>query len=141
MGTTRSRSFPARDEHVGEVLAFVAAEAELAGLPADKATHLELAVEEAVVNVCHYAFPAGDGELVVSVTGDGGAVTVELQDAGVAFDPLALDAPDTTLPIEQRQIGGLGVHLIRKLMDEVSYRREGGRNVLKMVIRKLPQPA
>jgi anti-sigma regulatory factor (Ser/Thr protein kinase) len=63
-------------------------------------------------------------------TGD--SVAVEVEDDGRPFDPLQVPPPDLTLSLEQRPIGGLGIHLIRNLMDEVSYARRDGRNVLKM---------
>ncbi|RAK63034.1 ATP-binding protein [Phenylobacterium kunshanense] len=60
-----------------------------------------------------------------------GLVTVEVVDDGEAFDPLAVEAPDTTLALEARDVGGLGVHLVRRLMDEVRYERRDGRNRLR----------
>lgn len=60
-----------------------------------------------------------------------GRVTVEVVDDGAAFDPLAVEAPDTTLALEARDVGGLGVHLVRRLMDEVRYERRDGRNRLR----------
>jgi serine/threonine-protein kinase RsbW len=69
------------------------------------------------------------GEATVDVAKTDGAVKVTIADNGPPFDPFARAAPDTTLSIEERQIGGLGIHLVRQMMDEVSYERRGDRNV------------
>jgi serine/threonine-protein kinase RsbW len=129
------RRFPADAGRVGESVRFVADLAAAAGLETERIGRLELAVEEAVVNVCHYAYPSGGGEVVVRVTEEPGRLTVEVEDSGAAFDPLSVPAPDVAAPVDERRIGGLGILLIQRLMDEVRYRREGGRNVLTMVVR------
>ncbi len=113
----------------------VAEAAQAAGLPPERVRQLELAVEEAVVNVCRYAYGGGGGNLVVRVTHAGGALAVEVEDRGAAFDPLAQPLPDTAVPIERRPIGGLGILLIQRMVDEVRYRRAGDRNVLTLVVR------
>ena len=95
---------------------------------------MRLASEEALVNVINYAYSGGQGNVLVSCGEAGaGGIKIELSDAGVPFDPLSRPEPDTTLPMEQRKIGGLGILMIRKSMDEVAYRRENGRNILTMV--------
>ena len=92
---------------------------------------LNLAIEEAVVNVMDYAYPAGtEGEVVVDAKVEDGVLQIVISDHGTPFDPTAKAEVDTTLPAEERKIGGLGIHLIRNIMDEVSYERVGDRNVL-----------
>ena len=95
------------------------------------ARQLRLAVEEAVVNVMDYAYPAGTtGEVTVKVMSDGHMLKVMIVDNGVPFDPTVTQKADTTLSAEERQIGGLGILLVRELMDVINYERTDGQNVL-----------
>lgn len=92
---------------------------------------LNLAIEEAVVNVMEYAYPAGtSGEVNVSIQSDGKSLTFVISDSGVPFDPTAQGEVDTTLTAEERPIGGLGIHLVRQIMDSVNYERTDGKNIL-----------
>ena len=97
---------------------------------------LRLAVEEAVVNVMDYAYPIGmEGEIEVQVLSDGKTLKVVIIDSGVPFDPTAKSKADITLSAEDRQIGGLGILLVRELMDSINYEREGGKNILTLLKR------
>ncbi len=101
---------------------------------------VELAVEEALVNVIGYAYEgrrAGDVRLRCGVR-DENRLVVELIDTGAPFDVVAAPPPDLTAPIEERRPGGLGIHLIRKLTDGAAYRREGDNNVLELFFRLDP---
>ncbi len=111
---------------------------QIAGLAEAQGTRLELAVEEALVNVFHYAYARqpNPGAVTCRVGVEADGLTVEIVDEGPPFDPLARPDPDTALALEQRQPGGLGIFMIRQLTDEVSYRREEGRNVLTIRVRK-----
>ena len=101
------------------------------GLDAGVVSAMTLALEEAVTNVIDYAFDADDAAMIrVEITHDNGGLTAVVEDNGRAFDPLQAAAPDTTAPLEEREIGGLGIVLIRKLMDDVRYARKGSTNVL-----------
>ena len=92
---------------------------------------IRLAVEEAVVNVIDYAYPAGtEGEVTVNVSSDGCQLKFVIIDAGIAFDPTGQGLADTTLTVEERPIGGLGIYLIRQLMDSINYERIDGKNIL-----------
>ena len=105
-------------------------------LPTDIVNALNVVLDEAVSNAISHGYDAGvRGEIVVQMRRAPDRVLLEVEDDGRPFDPLQTPPPDLTLPLERRPIGGLGVHLIRNLMDEVSYARIGGRNVLKMVKR------
>ena len=98
------------------------------------AHQLCLAVEEAVVNVIDYAYPAGqDGDIEICVMSDGETLKTIITDSGVAFDPTAKEKADTSLSVEDRQIGGLGILLIRELMDAINYERENGKNILTLI--------
>lgn len=92
---------------------------------------LRLVLEELVVNVVNYAYgEGGDGPLDITVENRDNAIVITLTDQGVPFNPLEQEAPDTDLPPEDRPIGGLGIFLVREMMDNVSYRYEDGRNIL-----------
>lgn len=107
---------------------------ELALNPAD-VFQLNLALEEAVVNVMNYAYPGQtDMPIVLSVSADEGAdgIVFRLTDNGVPFDPTRAEMPDVTLSAEKRNIGGLGIFLVEQLMNRVAYEREGESNVLTM---------
>ena len=98
------------------------------------ARQLRLAIEEAVVNVIDYAYPAGqEGNIEVQIMSDGHTLKTVLIDSGVAFDPTAKEKADTSLSIEDRQIGGLGILLVRELMDSINYERIDGQNILTLI--------
>ena len=92
---------------------------------------LQLAVEEAVVNVMEYAYPAGTtGDISIRVTSDGHRLKYIISDSGVPFNPTEAATADTTLSAEERPVGGLGIFLVRQLMDSINYERIDGKNVL-----------
>ena len=98
------------------------------------ARQFRLAVEEAVVNVIDYAYPAGqEGDIEVRMMFDGETLKTVIIDSGVAFDPTAKEKADTSLSIEDRQIGGLGILLVRELMDSINYERADGQNFLTLI--------
>ena len=95
------------------------------------AKKIQLAVEEAVVNVIDYAYPTGViGEITLKVFADGQWMSFVIIDSGVAFDPTERKKADITLSAEDRPIGGLGILLLRELMDSINYERTGGKNIL-----------
>ena len=105
-------------------------------LPASVVNALNVVLDEAVSNAINHGYAAGvRGEIAVRLRRAHDRVSVEVEDDGRPFDPLQAPPPDLSLPLDQRPIGGLGIHLIRNLMDEISYARVGGRNVFKMVKR------
>lgn len=98
------------------------------------ARQLRLGVEEAVVNVIDYAYPPGtQGDITINMMCDGQTLRFQIIDEGVAFDPTAKQKADTTLSAEERQIGGLGILLVRELMDSINYDRTDGKNVLTLI--------
>ncbi len=103
--------------------------------PPDLIFKVNLALDELSVNIVNYGKDAS--EIEVSMVADAESVTVEISDDGPPFDPLTEAAqPNVDAPLEDRPIGGLGIHLVRELMDELHYRREDGKNRLAMVKRK-----
>lgn len=127
-------------ENLDQAINFIEDRAEQSGMGTQKKFGLLIAVEEAFVNVCHYAYPDSRGEVSLSCTTDTTDFVVEIVDQGGPFDLLSLPVPDTTAAIMERQIGGLGVHFIRTFTDDVRYRREDGRNILRMAVRKNGAP-
>ncbi len=92
---------------------------------------LNLAVEEAVVNVMEYAYPQGvTGDVTIEVSVDDGQLDINIIDSGMPFDPTGKSDPDTSLSVEERSVGGLGIFLVRQLMDTVSYHRTDEKNIL-----------
>jgi len=103
------------------------------GVPVRAIGHLNLSLDEAMTNTIAYGWPeGGEHEVLLVLTVGGDIVVAEVMDDGKAFDPLGIPPPDLESRLEDRPIGGLGVHFIKTLMDEVSYRRDGNRNVLTM---------
>jgi serine/threonine-protein kinase RsbW len=107
-----------------------------ASLPAGAAMPFELALEELFTNVVRHGSPAGSAPRVeVTLALADSTLTLTLEDDGPAFDPLALPAPDVTAALEARPIGGLGVFLVRQMMDAVRYDRVGVRNRIRLTKR------
>lgn len=123
---------------VAEVREFVVQVGHDLGLPSGAIDELELAVEEACTNVCRHAYGGHCGEIELSLERGEGSVEVVLRDWGAAFDPSAVCCPDVTAPLEERSLGGLGLYLMRQLMDRVEFEfdEESG-NTLTMV-KELP---
>ena len=96
-----------------------------------QAKEIRLAVEEVVVNVMEYAYPTGiEGDVNVQASSDGRQVKFVISDTGTPFDPTEKDKADTTLSLDERPIGGLGIHIVRQLMDSINYERLDGKNIL-----------
>lgn len=129
--------FPAEIAALNEVLAFVEEELELAECPMKYVIALQVSIEEIFVNIARYAYTDG-GEVTIGIEydSDNGAIMFRMEDEGVPFNPLAKKDPDITLSAEEREIGGLGIYLMKQTMDEASYSYENGKNILTMV-RKL----
>ena len=121
-------------DNLEKALGFVDGELEQMECPMKKQMQVDLAVEEAFVNVANYAYGSGTGPVTLTVSADGenGTFTLALSDSGVPFNPLEREDPDTTLSAEERSIGGLGIFMVKKNMDEVSYAYENGQNILTM---------
>lgn len=111
--------------------AFVKGIAAKLSLERSLASKLRLAVEEAVVNVMEYAYPKGTtGQVDIRATSDGQRLRFVITDNGIPFNPTEVSQADTTLSAEERPVGGLGILLVRQLMDSINYERIGTQNVL-----------
>ena len=113
---------------------FMKSVVEKSGIEKSLGRQLRLAVEEAVVNVINYAYPIGqEGDIEIRIMCNGETLKTVIIDSGVAFDPTLQEKVDTSLSVEDRQIGGLGILLVRELMDTISYEREKGKNILTLI--------
>lgn len=95
-------------------------------------TQIDLCVEEIFVNIANYAYGEGKGNAEISVENNDGKVTITFTDSGIAYNPLEKSDPDTTLSADERQIGGLGIFLVKKNMDSVSYEYKDNKNIFSM---------
>jgi anti-sigma regulatory factor (Ser/Thr protein kinase) len=127
---------PAKLENLEVWVKSVSDCAESQGFSPKRIREIELAAEEALVNVCNYAYPERTGDVEVICEIDGNRFIVEIIDSGIPFAITSLPDPDITADADQRKIGGLGAFLIRKMVDEVRYRRENNRNILTLIIEK-----
>ena len=125
----------ARKEKLVEVLAFVDAELEKAEVSVRAQTQLDIAVEEIFINIASYAYPDSEGFADILLAIDPSARTVEITfiDSGIPYNPLAKEDPDVTLAAKDRQIGGLGIFMVKKSMDDVRYEYKDGQNILTIV--------
>ncbi len=111
--------------------AFVDEICEFNGLDEMTTMQMNLAIEEAVVNVMNYAYPEGTkGFVDITSMSDDESLQFVISDNGKPFDPTTKEEVDTTLPVEKRRIGGLGIFLVRKMMDNVKYEYKDGQNIL-----------
>ena len=127
-------TFPAKLEELESMFKFIRGAAEKLGFSSKKINQTQIAIEEALVNIISYAYPDGNGDLEITYNiEDGKKLVMQIIDWGIPFDPLSLPEPDINAPIEEREIGGLGIFMMRQIMDEVSYERSGDRNILTLV--------
>ena len=130
-----NKIFPAKTESLSEVLGFVEETLESLECPMKIQTAICVAIEEVFVNVAHYAYPNGEGDMSLQIGFEerSRTVTFRMTDKGIPFDPLQKPDPDITLSAEDREIGGLGIFIAKKTMDSISYTYENDQNVLTMI--------
>ncbi len=114
-------------ENMDEVQDFVSGHME--DCPMNIQNQISIAVDEIFSNIARYAYNPDTGGATVRVA-IGDDVTIEFEDSGTAFNPLAAGNPDLTLSAEEREVGGLGLFMVKKMMDAVEYRRDGNKNIL-----------
>ena len=129
--------FDAVLDQLDDVLGFVDEQLDLVDCPMKTRMQVQIAVEEIFVNIASYAYQPGTGkaDILVETVKDPRSVTITFKDRGVPYDPLAKEDPDISLSAEDRPIGGLGIFMTKKSMDEMKYEYRDGQNVL--TIRKL----
>ena len=131
-----SLQIKAATENLDEVLDFVNTVLESMDCSMKNQIQIDMAVEELFVNIAHYAYQGGEGDALICAgpdTDSGDRVLrITFSDRGIPFDPLAKDDPDISLSVEEREIGGLGIFMAKKIMDHMEYRYENGQNILTM---------
>lgn len=113
---------------------FVDVQLEQFGCPIKAQMQIDIAIDELFSNIVHYAYhpEVGPATVRVEVVEDPLSVVITFIDQGVPYDPLSKADPDVTLPAEQREIGGLGIYIVKKNMNEITYEYKNGRNILKI---------
>lgn len=130
-----SQTFPAKTEALPDILGFVEETLDGYGCPMKIQMAVCVAIEEVFVNIAHYAYGngAGDMNLGIGFDEEARAITFRMTDKGVPFDPLKKPDPDITRSAEEREIGGLGIFITKRTMDSVTYAYENGENILTMM--------
>ena len=119
-------------ENIETVTEFVNAQLELLDCPIKAQMQIDIAIDELFGNIAHYAYntEVGSATVRVEVSEAPLAVIITFIDNGVPYDPLGKDDPDITLSAEEREIGGLGIYMVKKSMDEITYEYKDGQNIL-----------
>ena len=121
-------------ENITRVTAFVDEELEALGCPMKAQMQIDIAIDELFGNIAHYAYnpEVGPATVRVEVVEDPLSVVVSFIDKGVPYDPLSREDPDVELSLEERRIGGLGIYMVKKSMDDISYEYKDGQNILRI---------
>ena len=119
----------AKVENLQQVLDFITSRIEAAGGGMKPQMQVEVAAEELFVNIASYAYgdKTGDAEIAIDINDN--VASIDFIDSGVPYDPLAKEDPDVTLSAQERQIGGLGIFMVKKTMDDVLYHYVDGKNI------------
>ena len=122
----------AKVENIEAVTDFVNEQLEALDCPMKAQMQIDIAIDELFGNIAHYAYnpEVGYATVRVEVIEDPLAVVITFIDNGVPYDPLAKADPDTTLSAEERDIGGLGIYMVKKSMDDITYEYKAGQNIL-----------
>ena len=121
-------------ENIETVTEFVNAQLELMDCPIKAQMQIDIAIDELFGNIAHYAYntEVGSATVRVEVSEAPLAVIITFIDNGVPYDPLGKDDPDITLSAEEREIGGIGIYMVKQSMDEITYEYKDGQNILKI---------
>ena len=119
-------------DNIPAVTDFVNEQLEALDCPMKAQMQIDIAIDELFGNIAHYAYDpeVGEATVRVEVVEDPLSVVITFIDGGVPYDPLSAYDPDITLSAEERSIGGLGIFMVKKSMDEITYRYENGKNIL-----------
>ena len=129
------KTFPAKTEALSDVIGFVEQMLDSFECPIKIQVALCVAIEEVFVNVAHYAYGEGEGNMSLGIGFDeeSRAITFRMTDKGIPFDPLKKPDPDISLSADEREIGGLGIFITKKTMDSLTYTYENNENILTMI--------
>ncbi len=133
MGTERKiLKLPANMEHLEEVLSMIRTMLEDADAGMKSSLAVEVVVEEIVTNIASYAYPDEEGKMEIDCLLEPSLSTIVIHftDWGIAYNPIERENPDINAPLEERGIGGLGIYMTKKMMDQVTYERIDGKNRL-----------
>lgn len=121
-------------DNIPQVTTFVDEQLEELGCPIKAQMQIDIAIDELFGNIAHYAYnpDVGPATVRVEVLKDPLAVVITFIDNGVQYDPLAQADPDITLSADEREIGGLGIYMVKKTMDEITYEYKNGQNILRI---------
>lgn len=128
----KEMTFAATVENIAAVTDFVNEQLEALDCPMKAQIQIDIAIDELFGNIAHYAYhpDVGDATVRVEVTEKPLAVIITFIDGGVPYDPLKTVDPDITLSAQERQIGGLGIYMVKKSMDEITYEYKDGKNIV-----------
>lgn len=129
----RKITVEAEIDNLPQVLAFVDEALEAADCPMKSQIQIDIAVEEIFVNIARYAYAPDKGAAVIGADVRDGVAEITFADSGKPYDPLAREDPDVTLSAEEREIGGLGIFMVKKTMDDLRYEYRDGQNLLTMI--------
>ena len=126
-------TLPAAVENIEKAVAFVNGQLEAAGCPPKTMIQIDVAIDELFGNIAHYAYgkDTGDATVRVEVTEEP-AVIITFIDNGIPYNPLKKPDPDVTKDLEEREIGGLGIFMVKKSMDDITYEYKEGQNILRI---------
>ena len=127
---------PAKMENLEKLRGFALDQAERLGFPRELLFKVDLVVEELIANIIHYAYPGEPGDVEIGcVLEDDSILRIEIRDQGVCFDPCSRKEPDPDQNFTERDIGGLGIYLVRRMANGLRYRREKDQNVLSVFLK------
>ena len=121
-------------ENIEKVTAFIEEQLEAVDCPMKAQMQINIAIDEIFSNISYYAYQPNTGDVTVQleISEEPAEVTITFIDQGIPYDPLSQEEPDTTLSADERKIGGLGIFMVKKSMDDLSYEYKDGKNILKM---------
>jgi len=124
-------------ENITSVTAFVEEQLEVMDCPMKTVMQINIVIDELFSNIANYAYPSGAGPATVRIEAleEPKAVKITFIDKGIPYNPLLNEEPDVTLSAEERKVGGLGIFLVKKSVDDISYEYQNGQNILQIVKR------
>ncbi len=138
MGATLSMAIKTTRDELERIAAAIEELGQQDDWPDDLVFRVNLVLEELILNIMDYGADDGDADISLQIESESDSISIDLSDSGRPFDPLTeAPEPDLTGAVDERRVGGLGVHLTKTLMDDVRYSHEDGRNRLNIVTRKV----
>ncbi len=126
---------PAKRENLEKFSEHVLQCAEKQGIDRKRLIQINLSLEEVLVNICDYSYRDNEGDIeVICGLDNDNRFVIEITDSGIPFDIHSFDEPDLNADISERKVGGLGIYLIKKMMDDIQYRFEDNKNILKLIV-------